>query len=78
MTEYSQVYYSIYSSPIGELLLTSREGMLTRLWMALQQGKPAPSPDQEWRRDDGALRPAPSSSEPSLPVSYAPLIFHSA
>ena len=30
--------------------------MLTRLNMVLQQGKPAPSPKPEWRRDDAALR----------------------
>ena len=44
MTESTQVYYSIYSSPVGELLLTSSDGMLTGLNMALQRGKPAPSP----------------------------------
>ena len=56
MTESTQVYFSICSSPVGELLLTGSEGKLTRLSMALQQGKPAPSPDPAWRRDDAALR----------------------
>jgi methylated-DNA-[protein]-cysteine S-methyltransferase len=56
MTESTQVYYSIYSSPVGELMLTSSEGMLTQLSMALHQGKPAPSPQPAWRRDDAALR----------------------
>jgi methylated-DNA-[protein]-cysteine S-methyltransferase len=56
MTESTQVYYSIHSSPVGELLLTCTEGMLTRLNMLLQRGKPSPSPKQEWRRDDSALR----------------------
>jgi methylated-DNA-[protein]-cysteine S-methyltransferase len=56
MTETTQVYYSIYVSPVGELLLTASSGMLTGLNMALQGGKPAPSPKPEWRRDDAALR----------------------
>ena len=56
MSEVPQVYYSIYLSPVGELLLTSRDGMLTGLNMALQHGKPAPHPKPEWRRDDQALR----------------------
>jgi methylated-DNA-[protein]-cysteine S-methyltransferase len=56
MTDSAQVYFSICSSPLGELLLTSTKGKLTRLSMALQQGKPAPSPDPAWRRDDIALR----------------------
>ena len=56
MSEVPQVYYSIYLSPVGELLLTSRDGMLTGLNMALQHGKPAPHPKPEWRRDDHALR----------------------
>ncbi len=51
----TQVYYSIYLSPVGELLLTSERGMLSGLNMALQQGKPAPSPKPQWRRDDKAL-----------------------
>jgi methylated-DNA-[protein]-cysteine S-methyltransferase len=51
----AQVYYSIYVSPVGELLLTSERGMLSGLSMALQRGKPAPSPEPEWRRDDKAL-----------------------
>jgi methylated-DNA-[protein]-cysteine S-methyltransferase len=56
MTETTQVYYSNYLSPVGELLLTASGGMLTGLNMALQGGKPAPSPKPEWRRDDSALR----------------------
>ena len=56
MTESNQVCYSICSSPVGELLLTSSDGMLTGLSMALQQGKPAPVPEKHWRRDDAALR----------------------
>jgi methylated-DNA-[protein]-cysteine S-methyltransferase len=58
MSEPASVYYSIYMSPVGELLLTSERGMLSRLHMALQQGKPAPSPSPQWRRDDQALRTA--------------------
>jgi methylated-DNA-[protein]-cysteine S-methyltransferase len=54
----TQVCFSKYSSPVGELLLTAVGGMLTGLSMSLQQGKPAPSPQPHWRRDDGALRPA--------------------
>jgi methylated-DNA-[protein]-cysteine S-methyltransferase len=56
MTESTQVCYSICSSPVGELLLTSSEGMLTGLSMALQQGKPAATPESYWRRNDAALR----------------------
>jgi methylated-DNA-[protein]-cysteine S-methyltransferase len=52
----TQVYYSIYMSPVGELLLTSERGMLSGLNMALQGGKPAPGPDPDWLRDDKALR----------------------
>jgi methylated-DNA-[protein]-cysteine S-methyltransferase len=54
----SQVYYSIFMSPVGELLLTSERGMLSRLNMALQRGKVAPSPEPAWRRDDKALNQA--------------------
>jgi methylated-DNA-[protein]-cysteine S-methyltransferase len=46
--------YCHCSSPIGELLLTSSDGMLTGLYTALHRGGPAPKP--EWRRDDAALR----------------------
>jgi methylated-DNA-[protein]-cysteine S-methyltransferase len=56
MTEMTQVCYSTCPSPVGELLLTSSEGMLLGLSMALQQGKPAPAPEAHWRRDDAALR----------------------
>jgi methylated-DNA-[protein]-cysteine S-methyltransferase len=56
MIESTPVYYSVHLSPLGELLLTSERGMLSRLNMALQRGKPAPSPKPEWRRDDAALR----------------------
>ena len=38
MTELSQVSFSVYMSPVGELLLTCERGMLTSLNMALQQG----------------------------------------
>jgi methylated-DNA-[protein]-cysteine S-methyltransferase len=54
----TQVCYSTCASPVGELLLTSEGGMLTGLSMDLQQGKPAPLPKLQWRRDDAALRPA--------------------
>jgi methylated-DNA-[protein]-cysteine S-methyltransferase len=56
MTESTQICYSTCPSPVGELLLTSSEGMLLGLSMALQQGKPAPAPESHWRRDDAALR----------------------
>ena len=55
MTEFTPVYFSVYTSPVGELLLTSERGMLSGLNMALQHGKPAPSPKPEWQRDDAAL-----------------------
>ena len=56
MNESAQVCYTHYSSPVGELLLTSSDGMLTGLHMSLHRGGPAPRPKPEWGRDDPALR----------------------
>ena len=56
MNESAQVSYCHYSSPVGELLLTSSDGMLTGLYMALHRNGPAPRPKPEWDRDDPALR----------------------
>ena len=58
MSEPAQVCYSTFSSPVGELLLTASDGMLTELSMVLKQGRPALYPKPEWRRDDAALRTA--------------------
>jgi methylated-DNA-[protein]-cysteine S-methyltransferase len=58
MSEVTPVYYSVHQSPVGALLITLERGMLSGLNMALQQGKPAPSPKPEWQRDDKALRVA--------------------
>jgi methylated-DNA-[protein]-cysteine S-methyltransferase len=50
------VCYSIYSSPIGELLLTSDGEALTGLYMCQHRGRPASGPESGWRRDDSALK----------------------
>jgi methylated-DNA-[protein]-cysteine S-methyltransferase len=55
MSESAQVCYSIYSSPVGDLLLTAARGLLTGLSMGLQRGKPTPGPKPDWRQDDAAL-----------------------
>ncbi|MGP0066668.1 MAG: methylated-DNA--[protein]-cysteine S-methyltransferase [Isosphaeraceae bacterium] len=49
--------YSYYSSPFGELLLTSDGEALTGLHLPRHDGSPAPVPDPNtgWRRDDRAL-----------------------
>ena len=49
--------YSYYSSPFGELLLTSDGESLTGLHLPRHDGSPAPlpEPDSGWRRDDRAL-----------------------
>jgi methylated-DNA-[protein]-cysteine S-methyltransferase len=52
--------YSYYSSPFGELLLTSDGESLTGLHLPRHDGSPAPlpEPDSGWRRDDRALADA--------------------
>jgi len=50
------VCYSFFSSPIGDLLLSSDGNALTGLSMVEHRGGPAPRPDQGWRRDDSAFR----------------------
>jgi methylated-DNA-[protein]-cysteine S-methyltransferase len=49
--------YSYYSSPFGELLLTSDGDALTGLHLPRHDGSPAPLPElgSGWRRDDRAL-----------------------
>jgi methylated-DNA-[protein]-cysteine S-methyltransferase len=49
--------YSYYSSPFGELLLTSDGEALTGLHLPRHDGSPAPltEPDSGWRRDDRAF-----------------------
>jgi methylated-DNA-[protein]-cysteine S-methyltransferase len=48
--------YSYYSSPVGELLLTSDGEALTGLLLPQPDGSPAPFPEMGWRRDDWVLR----------------------
>ncbi len=50
--------YSYYSSPVGELLLTSDGEALTGLHLPRHDGGPAPLPETGpgWRRDDRAFR----------------------
>ena len=50
--------YRYYSSPFGELLLTSDGTSLTGLHLPRHDGSPAslPGTESDWRRDDQALR----------------------
>jgi methylated-DNA-[protein]-cysteine S-methyltransferase len=48
--------YSYYSSPVGDLLLTSDGEALTGLLLPRHDGSPAPFPEMGWRRDDAAMR----------------------
>jgi methylated-DNA-[protein]-cysteine S-methyltransferase len=52
------VCYSIYSSPIGELLLTSDGKALTGLKMCQHRGRPARGPEPGWQRDDSVFQAA--------------------
>lgn len=48
------VYYDIFPSPIGRLLLVSDGDSLTGLYMSDHKGGPKPEP--EWRRDPRKLK----------------------
>lgn len=50
------VCYTNYSSPIGELLLTSDGVALTGLTMSLHEGRPTQGPAAGWQRDDSVFR----------------------
>jgi methylated-DNA-[protein]-cysteine S-methyltransferase len=50
--------YSVFPSPIGELLLTSDGSALTGLHMALNRGRPTAHPEPGCPRDDSAFRQA--------------------
>ena len=50
------VCYSFYSSPIGDLLLTSDGDALTGLHMVQHKGVSAPRPQPGWQRDDSAFQ----------------------
>jgi methylated-DNA-[protein]-cysteine S-methyltransferase len=50
------VCYSVYPSPIGDLLLTSDGDALTGLYMCRHRGNPAQGPDASWQRDDSAFQ----------------------
>jgi methylated-DNA-[protein]-cysteine S-methyltransferase len=50
------VCHSFYSSPIGDLLLTSDGEALTGLHMCERRGKPTSAPATGSRRDDSAFR----------------------
>jgi methylated-DNA-[protein]-cysteine S-methyltransferase len=49
-------FFSSYSSPVGELLLTSDGEALTGLHLPRHDGSLALLPDPGWRRDDSAFR----------------------
>ena len=74
MTEKAHVCYSTISSPVGELLLTSSDGMLTGLPMVPRTGGRRSVPN---RTGDGMTRTAPceSSSKPFSQVSCRPSNF---
>ena len=50
------VSYSVYSSPIGDLLLTSDGDALTGLYMCQHRGKPATGPEASWQRNDSLFQ----------------------
>jgi methylated-DNA-[protein]-cysteine S-methyltransferase len=50
------VCYSSYSSPIGDLLLTSDGDALTGLTMCQHRGRPARGPEADWQRDDSVFQ----------------------
>jgi methylated-DNA-[protein]-cysteine S-methyltransferase len=50
------VRYSVYSSPIGDLLLTSDGDALTGLYMCQNRGKPTAAPEASWQRDDSVFQ----------------------
>jgi methylated-DNA-[protein]-cysteine S-methyltransferase len=50
------VLYSVYSSPIGDLTLTSDGAALTGLYMCQHRGQPASGPEASWQRDDSAFQ----------------------
>jgi methylated-DNA-[protein]-cysteine S-methyltransferase len=49
------VCYSVYSSPIGDLLMTSDGDALTSLHMCQHRGRPAAGPEAGWQRDDSVF-----------------------
>ena len=48
------VRYSVFSSPIGDLMLTADGESLTGLYMCEHKGRPATGPEPSWQRDDSA------------------------
>jgi methylated-DNA-[protein]-cysteine S-methyltransferase len=50
--------YGIYSSPVGDLLLTSDGEALTGLHLPRRDGSAAPPAGPGWRREDAAFRSA--------------------
>ena len=53
------ISYSVYSSPIGDLLLTSDGEALTGLTMCEHRGRPALGPEPGWQRDRFGLQGCP-------------------
>jgi methylated-DNA-[protein]-cysteine S-methyltransferase len=49
-------FYSILSTPVGELLLTSDGSALTGLHLPQHKGGPGLRPEPGWRQDDASLR----------------------
>lgn len=54
----SRSWYCSYSSPVGELVLTSDGEALTGLHLPRQDGSPAALSGAEWRRDEAPFREA--------------------
>ncbi len=58
MSEPSTSWYCHYSSPVGELVLTSDGEALTGLHLPLPDGSAAPLRGSNWRRDNAPFRAA--------------------
>jgi methylated-DNA-[protein]-cysteine S-methyltransferase len=58
MSHRTDSWYCHYSSPLGELVLTSDGEALSGLHLPLPDGSPAPLSGSGWRRDDSPLAEA--------------------
>jgi methylated-DNA-[protein]-cysteine S-methyltransferase len=52
----ASAFYSLFSSPVGTLVLTSDGEALTGLHLPRHDGSPAPLPGPEWQQDDSVFR----------------------
>ncbi len=74
------VVYSVMSSPIGDLLLTSEGDAVTGITMELEHGEPAPAPSANGGKTNRPLHCAASASNCALfrgrPLRLRPAIEH--